>query len=128
MPVDRGMVTHVMELLGPLGGISGRAMFGGYGIWHDGQMFALLSSDSVLYFKANDSNRPCYEAAGSYQFAPSMAGREPVAMPYFSVPEALLDDGDELRTWARAAIEVAHAAPPRSPRVPRKPHPTNDAG
>ncbi len=120
MAVDKGLVAHVMETLEPIGGVSGRAMFGGYGIWHEGQMFALFDGDSTLYFKVDDTNRAPYEAAGSGPFAPPMPkGRAPMTMPYYEVPSAVLDEGDALREWARAAIEVAHATPPKKPRTPR---------
>lgn len=121
MPVDRGLVAHITEFLEPIGGITGRAMFGGYGFWHEGQMFALLDSESTLHFKVNDSNRAQYEAAGSTQFMPPMPkGRAPMAMPYWVVPPHLLDAPEEFRTWARAAIEVAHAAPPPKPRARKR--------
>jgi DNA transformation protein len=100
MPLDRAYVDYVMELLTPLGGITGRAMFGGYGIFHEGDMFALLSSSSVLYFKADDSNRETYEEVGSEQF---------MSMPYFEVPVDVLEDSDALQQWARTAIAVGHA-------------------
>ena len=113
MAVDRAFVAHLTEQLAPIGGITGRAMFGGYGFWHEGQMFALLDSESTLYFKVDDSNRAAYESAGSAQFAPPMPQRRaPMTMPYYTVPPELIDDGDQLREWARASIEVAHAPPP----------------
>ncbi len=118
MALDRTLVAHVAEQLAPLEGITGRAMFGGYGFWHEGLMFALLDRESILYFKVNDSNRAMYEAAGSTPFAPPMPQRRaPVTMPYYTVPAELIDDGELLRAWARAAIEVAHASPlPRARR------------
>jgi DNA transformation protein and related proteins len=121
MPVDKGFVAHVTELLTPLGGITGKAMFGGYGWWHDGQMFALLDKDSTLYLKVDDRNRTAFEAEGSGPFAPPVpAGRAPMTMPYYEVPSTVLDEGEALREWARAAIEVAHATPPKAPRARRK--------
>lgn len=100
MPLDRAYVDYVMELLAPLGGVTGRAMFGGYGIFHEGDMFALISSSSTLYFKADDSNRAAYEEAGSEQF---------MSMPYFEVPVDVLEDSVALRQWASTAIAVGHA-------------------
>jgi DNA transformation protein len=121
VPVDRGLVAYLAEQLAPLEGITGRAMFGGYGFWHDGLMFALLDSDSTAYLKVGDSNRSAFQAAGSSQFTPPMAaGRKPVTMPYYAIPAHVLDDGETLREWARAAIGVAHATPPRKPRARRQ--------
>ncbi|MFN8638475.1 MAG: TfoX/Sxy family protein [Dehalococcoidia bacterium] len=114
MPVDKGLVAHLMGMLEPLGGVTGKAMFGGYGIWHDGQMFALIASDSTFYLKTDDSNRARFEAAGSEAFQPPMPrGRRQMTMPYHVVPAEVVDDADTLREWARASIAVAHSTPPR---------------
>ena len=71
MPLDKGLVAHVLEMLEPLGGITGRAMFGGYGVWHEGQMFALFNSDTTFYLKVDASNRAAFQAAGSAPFTPN---------------------------------------------------------
>ncbi len=99
MGVEKSYLDHVTELLAPLGEVSSRAMFGGYGIFHEGDMFALISG-STLYFKVNDSNRAVYEAAGSKQFKP---------MPYYEVPAEVLEDETALHDWAHASIAVGHA-------------------
>lgn len=100
MALDKEYVEYVMELLAPLGAVTGRTMFGGYGFWEDGDMFALIDSGSTLHFKVDDATRPRYEAAGGRQF---------MTMPYWSVPAGVLENDDELHTWARDAIAVGHA-------------------
>lgn len=55
MPGDAGLLQHVIELLEPIDGVTSRAMFGGYGIFHNRDMFALMSG-SILYFKVNKEN------------------------------------------------------------------------
>ena len=67
MPVSPEYIEFVMDRLSPIGDVNGRAMFGGYGIFHRGLMFALISDDT-LYFKVNDSNREMYQQAGSQYF------------------------------------------------------------
>jgi len=104
MPVDKEYVSHVMDMLAPIGGVHSRAMFGGYGIFHDGDMFALISSASRLYFKVDDTNRKRFEEAGSEQFQ---------GMPYFELPVDVLETPDELREWAIASITVGHATAKR---------------
>lgn len=96
---DAGYHDQVMELLAPIGGVHSRAMFGGYGIFHDGDMFALIAG-STLYFKVDESNYADYEDAGSERF-----GR----MPYYEVPVELLDDLEILRDWANISIAIGHA-------------------
>jgi DNA transformation protein len=99
LAADAGFQDHVMEILAPLGGVKSRAMFGGYGIFHEGDMFALISG-STLYFKVDDSNRPAYEQAVSSRF---------LRMPYYEVPAEVLEDSDKLREWARISIAIGHA-------------------
>jgi DNA transformation protein len=45
-------LPEVFELFGP---VTIRKMFGGYGVYHDGLMFALVADDT-LYLKADDEN------------------------------------------------------------------------
>lgn len=100
MPSDPDFVAYVLEQLEGAGEITSRAMFGGHGIWERGDMFALISSDSTLYFKVNDETRPDYQDAGSHQF---------MTMPYWSVPADVLEDSALLHAWAADAIEIGHA-------------------
>ncbi len=85
--------------LEPLGDIRVRAMFGGSGIFEDGDMFGLMSG-SVLFFKIGKGNRAAFEAVGAKQFN---------QMPYFRVPDSVMDDAGLLQEWTHAAIEVGHA-------------------
>ncbi len=99
MPADAGYLNHIMGLLEPIGNITSRAMFGGYGIFHEGAMFALISG-SILYYKVDESNLASYEKAGSSRFKP---------MPYYEVPPDVMEDTDALHDWARTSIAVGHA-------------------
>jgi len=99
MVADANFLTHVMDLLAPLGGVKSRAMFGGYGIFHGADMFALISG-STLYLKVNESNLAAYEKAGSAQFKP---------MPYYEVPPEIIEDTAMLHDWVRTSIVISHA-------------------
>lgn len=92
-------LDYVMEKLNPLGQIKSRAMFGGYGIFHEGVMFALIADDT-LYFKVNESNRDDYRRAGSQPF--------PHGMSYWEVPAEVLEDNSKLHEWAESSIAIAH--------------------
>ena len=98
MAADGNFLGQVMDLLTPIGGVSSKAMFGGHGIFHEGQMFALLKGTG-LFFKVDDSNRLDYEKAGSKQYKP---------MPYYQVPVDVLSNTVVLLGWARASIQIAH--------------------
>jgi len=96
---DAGYFNHVMERLEPIGGVTGRSMFGGYGIFHEGDMFALIA-ESTLYFKIGELNREDYGNAGSEQF---------LNMPYYEVPAEIMEDDSLFREWAYTSIAVGHA-------------------
>ena len=96
---------HLEELFEPLGGVSIRSMFGGLGIFKEGLMFACVVDD-LLRFKADAATAPAFEKEGCGQWKYQSRSRE-MAMPYWQVPERLLDEPDEFTQWARQAFDVA---------------------
>jgi len=106
------------DLLSGIGPVTIRNMFGGAGIYTDGVMFAILVDDT-LYLKADCASSRAFAAGGKGQFTYAPAGKAPVAMSYWEVPERLLDEPDELAAWARQALKVAQAAKSETRRQPR---------
>ncbi len=98
-------VTHVLDLLEALGPVSARRMFGGYGIYLDQLMFALVASDT-LYLKVDDESRGEFEAAGLEPFRYTKKGKT-YQMSYHAAPEDALEDAELLRDWARKAVDAA---------------------
>lgn len=77
-------------------------MFGGYGFYLDGKIFGFTLNDDTLVFKANDDTKKKFEERGSQQFIyEGHKNKGPVAMPYWSVPEEIIDDKTELAAWVR---------------------------
>jgi DNA transformation protein len=103
MAVSQEYRAWVLELLGRVGPVTARAMFGAVGLYLDGLMFALIDDDSV-YFKTDDATRPDFEAAGSRPFRPFGDARP---MPYYELPADVLEDPDQLRSWTERAVAVA---------------------
>ncbi len=89
---------ELVTALQPLGDVTSKGMFGGYGVFIDGQMFAIVDSAGDWYLKADDSTAPRFEAAGSAKH-----GR----MPYWSVPADVAGDDALLLEWAGEAAAVA---------------------
>jgi DNA transformation protein len=98
-------VEFVLENLQPLRGVNARRMFGGWGIYKDSVMFALIAYDT-LYFKVDDGNRAAYEAAGLSHFTYAEKGK-PIRMPYCAAPSEGFDDPEILCAWAREAFAAA---------------------
>lgn len=90
----------LVERLQPIGGISSKKMFGGHGIFFQGKMFGIVDSRGGYYLKMSDGNRGDFEAYGAVQH-----GR----MPYFSIPDAILEDSELLLNWAQKAIDGLQA-------------------
>lgn len=103
MGVSEGYREFVLEQLRHVGEITSRRMFGGVGIYCDGNFFALIDDDE-LYLKVDDLTRPRFESAGCEPFRPYGDER---TMGYYAVPPDVLEDVDKLAYWAREAVEVA---------------------
>ncbi len=71
--------AHVLDLLAPLGVVTARRMFSGYGLYLDRVIFAIITNDT-LYLKVDEQSQADYEAAGSAPFRPLIRGK-PMTMP-----------------------------------------------
>ena len=119
MAVTDSFVEFVLEQLDAIGPIMPKRMFGGVGLYAGDLFFALVAGD-VLYLKGDDATRSVREAAGARPFQPYPdRPRGKGTMQYYSVPAAILEDGDALLVWAKQAIAIARAqraSPPRRKR------------
>lgn len=104
MPVSQEYVDYVLDHLGALGSILAKRMFGGVGLYLEGTFFALIADDT-LYFKVDDSNRKDYEDRGMGPYRASF--KKPMVLQYYEVPVEVLENEEELRTWAHKALRVA---------------------
>lgn len=123
MPHTSEFVNHLLDLLAPLGGVTARGMFGGWGIYRDGLMFALVAYDT-FYVKVDDPSRPEFTALGLLPFTYETKTGTNTIMSYHTVPTDALDSPDILCQWARKGIAAAtRAAAAKKPRKPTKPRP-----
>lgn len=99
--------AEIEELFAGLGPVTIRRMFGGKGVYHQGLIFALEMRDGLMLLKGDAETAPELEAAGARRWTYARPGKAPVAMPYWSVPEAAFDDPDEMTRWARLAFGAA---------------------
>jgi DNA transformation protein len=105
MSVSPSFRTFVIEQLSRVRkDIRTRSMFGGVGIYAGELFFALIDED-LVYFKVDDTNRSTFENRGMRPFMPGGEGGE--VMQYYQVPEDVLEDVEELRSWMEGAIDVA---------------------
>ncbi len=110
-------IAHLLDQLGPFGPVIARAMFGGFGLYLHGVMFALVA-DETLFFKTDAANRGTFEEAGMGPFVYENKGRQ-IGMSYHRAPPDALEDGDALVELARGAYAAAQRAKAAGPRRPR---------
>lgn len=108
-------IDHLIELLAPLGAVTARRMFGGWGLYVDGLMLAIVV-DGELLLKVDAISRERFERAGCRPFIYRARGRE-IPMSYWSVPEEALDSADAMRPWAVLALDAARRKPPAKPKA-----------
>lgn len=101
-------VDHVCDLLQALGTVAARRMFGGWGLYLDGVMFALIDSDR-LYLKTDRATEARFAAADAEPFTYEAKGKT-ISLSYREAPDGSLEDPDELLPWARLALEAARRA------------------
>jgi DNA transformation protein and related proteins len=104
--------AYLIDLFSPFGPIAVRPMFSVQGLYANDVMFGLVA-DEVIYMKTNDRSRKSYEDKGSkpFSFRMKSRGSELIVSSYFSLPERLYDEPEELAQWARRAYEAATASP-----------------
>jgi DNA transformation protein len=105
METSASLVDYAIELLGPFGTVSARAMFGGHGIYLDGVLFAIVSQET-LWLKADTINRSEFEAAGCRVFSYVRSGKT-VTMSFFEAPAAAMESPQAMMPWARSAYAAA---------------------
>ncbi len=105
LPPRDALVEHCLELLAPCGAVHAQRMFGGHGLRIDGVFMALIAFER-LYLKVDATTRPQFEAAGCEAFVYEAKGRR-VALGYWSAPPQALESPEDMRPWARLALDAA---------------------
>lgn len=105
MAMKNEFVEYLLELLEPFGGVRAKAMFGGFGIYRNDLMFALVAEDT-LYLKVDEKTRLDFTAKGLPPFIYENKGKK-FSMSYHQAPEEALEDPGEMRQWAEKAYGAA---------------------
>lgn len=96
----------LLDLTRPIPGLAIKRMFGGLGLFADGQMFGLVAGDE-LYFKVDADTAAAFDAENLPPFSYTKKDGVAVLTSYRRAPERLLDDADEFLVWARDAVAAA---------------------
>jgi len=88
---------EIVIKLSAIGGITNKRMFGGFGVFHQGKMFALVDSKGQCFFKGDETNKSDFEEKDSFQHS---------RMPYFSIPDEVINNQKLLIEWANKSITI----------------------
>jgi len=109
MAKSNQFLDYVIEQLQGLERLTSRRMFGGAGLYKDDIFFGLIYKDR-LYFKTDEATRPAYEARGGEPFRPRPQFASLKSAAYYTVPADVLEDSEELTSWARRSVIAALAS------------------
>ena len=97
-------IEFARELFSDIPDLSTRKMFGGLGIYSDNVIFALMLSDGQIMLKARDEFAAWLAEMGAAHWTYARKNGAEAAMPYWSLPDAALDDPEMAMDLAREAL------------------------
>ena len=97
---DESFKDFVLDQLQDLVGVEARPMFGGHGLYKDETFFGILHKGK-LYFKTDESTVGEYHKRKMKPFRPNA---KQTLKSYYQVPVEIIEDGERLGAWAKAAI------------------------
>src|SRR5690348_16613938 len=101
---------YVMEdVLSGIPGVTSKAMFGGYGIYKNGTIFAIIA-EGTLYFKADERTEADFKKYGSGPFIYEMPNGKEMSMSYWMLPEDIMEDREVLPDWVDKAVAASKRA------------------
>ena len=101
MAEQSAFVSRLQTLFVALGEVAPKRMFGGYGLFLDGTMFALVTRNDELFLKADEENRDSFIARSSKTHG---------KMPYYAAPPGCLESWREAEPWVRGAVAASKRA------------------
>ncbi|MCA0405924.1 MAG: TfoX/Sxy family protein [Proteobacteria bacterium] len=115
MAFDEDWLRDLFEGFGP---VRLKRMFSGHGIYA-GDFCVALAINPGLCLRVDHENRAEMEAIGASPFTYAKQGKTIVVGKWWKLPEALLDEPEEIARLARLSLAVARRLPPKKPRVAR---------
>ena len=106
MAVDEEYLKYIQDQLIDFGVIEMKRMFGGIGFFKDGLMFAKIGGQTFR-LKVGDTNQQQFEDRG---MKPYFSEQKKKGMPYWEVPQDILEDRTELAKWAQQSFDIAKTA------------------
>ncbi|MGL6026747.1 MAG: TfoX/Sxy family DNA transformation protein [Vibrio sp.] len=105
--MDKPVLKDSMRLFEQLGRVKSRSMFGGFGIFVDDTMFALVVNDT-LHIRADEASIEKFKQQGYTPYVYKKRGF-PVVTKYYALPDNCWSDPASILTEAHTALDVAKA-------------------
>jgi DNA transformation protein and related proteins len=103
MAVKDDYLNYILDQLSEFGEVETKKMFGGVGFYKDGLMFAMIGGDTFK-LKVDETNQKQFEDKG---MKPFYSANKKKGMPYWEVPQDILEDRKKLAKWAKQSFEIA---------------------
>jgi DNA transformation protein len=103
MAVSDAYLAYVLEQLGGVKAVTHRRMFGGIGLYAREHFFGVIDNNT-LFFKVDAASVGDYTRAKMKPFQPDPKGKP--MMGYYQVPPSVLEDDEQLASWAKRAAEI----------------------
>ncbi|WP_370401241.1 TfoX/Sxy family protein [Sulfitobacter sp. JB4-11] len=105
MSLGAADIAFVRDLFSDIPDLTTRRMFGGLGIYSGGVIFALMRSDGQVLLKAQEGPFADHMAAiGGEHWTYTRKNGTHSAMPYWSLPENMLDEPDQITNLANRCL------------------------
>lgn len=89
----------VLDVFSGFENVTAKSMFGGFGIYKNGKIFGIIMNDEKFYLKGEGEDaKSFYEQNGGKQAEYKSRGKI-MMMKYWSVPEEVLENREELERW-----------------------------
>jgi len=92
-----GFKDYILDQLRDVEDLVCKRMFGGFGLYSNGTFFGIIDRDKV-YFKTNEKSKVHYIEQGMGPFKPTP---KQTLKNYYEVPIDVIENPEDLTTWAR---------------------------
>jgi DNA transformation protein and related proteins len=100
------LVDTILDLLAPWRGVTARRLFSGHGLYRDGTIFAIVIRDT-FYLKVDERTRDDFVSRGMDPFIHRARRGAMSTFGYYEAPPELFDDGEEMISWSKRALDAA---------------------
>lgn len=98
-------LIYVLEQMAFIEGLKVRSMFGGYGLYQEGHIFAIVVND-VLYLKSNVRVQSDFVESGLQRFT-YMTKTRTITLQYFEAPAEVFENLESMKFWAEKSLAAS---------------------